>query len=56
MIEKKIKVNGEYYTAPIYNEAIAEGHEIWTYPVQKMWGIGTPTDLEYFLENFKKVC
>lgn len=52
MIEKGIKVNGEFYVAPVYNEAIADGKKIKTYNIEKMWGLGTPEDLNHYLENF----
>jgi HAD superfamily hydrolase (TIGR01509 family) len=53
MISKNIRVNNEFYIAPVYNEAIADGKKIKTFDVEKMWGLGTPEDLNYFLENYK---
>jgi HAD superfamily hydrolase (TIGR01509 family) len=53
MIAKNIRVNNEFYVAPVYNEAIAEGKKIKIYKVGAMWGIGTPEDLNYFLNNYK---
>ena len=55
MIEKNIRVNNEFYVAPVYNEAINDGLKIKTYNIEKMWGLGTPEDLNYFLENNKEV-
>lgn len=55
MIEKNIRVNGEFYVCPVFNEAIQDGKKIKVFPVEKMWGIGTPEDLQYFLENKKEV-
>ena len=52
MIRKEIKVNNEYYTAPVYNEAILDGKKIKTFNIKKMWGIGIPSDLQYFLETY----
>ena len=52
MIQKEIKVNNEYYTAPVYNEAILDGKKIKTFNIKKMWGIGIPPDLQYFLETY----
>ena len=49
MIEKDIRTNGEFYVCPVYNEAIQDGKKIKIYPVQKMWGLGTPEDLQTFL-------
>ena len=53
MIEKNLRVNGEFYVAPVYNEAIADGKSIKTYKINKMWGLGTPEDLNYYLKNKK---
>jgi HAD superfamily hydrolase (TIGR01509 family) len=51
MIEKNIRVNGEFYVAPVYNEAILEGKIIETFEVSKMSGLGTPEDLQTFLKK-----
>ena len=53
MIEKNIRTNNEFYTCPVFNEAIADCKRIKTFNIDKMWGIGTPEDLNYFLENYK---
>jgi len=53
MINKNIRVNGEFYIAPIYNEAIADGKKFKTFDVDKMWGLGTPEDLNSFLQREK---
>ena len=53
MILKDIRVNNEFYVCPVFNEAISDGLKIKTFDVPKMWGIGTPEDLNYFLKNFK---
>lgn len=54
MIEKNIRVNNEFYLAPVYNESIQDNRIIKPYNVDKMFGIGTPSDLEYFLNNYKR--
>lgn len=51
MINKNIRVNNEFYVAPVFNEAIDDGKKFKIYNVDKMWGLGTPEDLNYFLEN-----
>jgi NDP-sugar pyrophosphorylase family protein len=51
MVEKNIRVNNEFYIAPVYNELIADGKSLLPFYVHQMWGIGTPEDLKYFLEN-----
>ena len=54
MIEKNIRVNNEFYIAPVYNELLEDGKTLVPFYVHEMWGIGTPEDLRYFLENYKK--
>lgn len=51
MIENKRKVNNEYYVAPVYNEMIADGKTVVPFYVNKMWGIGTPEDLNFYLKR-----
>ena len=53
MIEKNIRVNNEFYVCPVYNEAILDNKRIKPYNVKKMWGLGTPEDLDFFLKNNK---
>lgn len=53
MIEKNIRVNNEFYVCPVFNEAITDGKKIRVKEIEKMWGIGTPEDLNYFLEHYK---
>ena len=53
MIEKNIRFREEFYTAPVYNEAIQDGKKIKVKFVDKMWGLGVPEDLEYFVNNYK---
>lgn len=53
MIDKDIRVNGEFYVCPVFNEAIADGKKIRVKNIDRMWGIGTPEDLNYFLEEHK---
>lgn len=49
MIEKDIRVNNEFYVCPVFNEAINDNKKIRVKKVNKMWGIGTPEDLEEYL-------
>lgn len=51
MIEKNVRVNNEFYVCPVFNEAIGDGKIIRTFNIDKMWGLGTPEDLKYYLEN-----
>ena len=54
MIEKDIRVNNEFYVCPVFNQAIKDGKQIRTFDIPKMWGLGTPEDLTYYLENYGK--
>ena len=53
MVEKNIRVNNEFYIAPVYNELIEDGKKLIPFFVHSMWGIGTPEDLRHYLENYK---
>jgi HAD superfamily hydrolase (TIGR01509 family) len=53
MIGKDIRVNNEFYVAPVYNESIQDGKNIKIFNINKMWGLGVPEDLEYFIKNYK---
>jgi HAD superfamily hydrolase (TIGR01509 family) len=54
MIAKNMRVNNEFYVCPVYNEGIVDGKKFKTFNIDKMWGLGTPEDLKYYLENYKK--
>jgi hypothetical protein len=49
MIQKNIRVNNEFYIAPVYNELINSGKTLIPFFVHRMHGIGTPEDLNSFL-------
>jgi dTDP-glucose pyrophosphorylase len=51
MIAKDIRTNGEFYIAPVYNEAIADGKKITSYLVHEMHGVGTPEDMNDYIRN-----
>lgn len=53
MIAKNIRVNNEFYVCPVFNEAIGDGKLFRVKNVDRMWGIGTPEDLNYFLTHKK---
>ena len=42
MIDREIRVNGEFYIAPVYNEMIKDGKTLIPFFVNKMHGLGTP--------------
>lgn len=54
MIKKDIRVNNEFYVAPVYNEAIESGAKIRIKDIDRMWGLGTPEDLNYFVDHHGK--
>ena len=54
MINKNIRVNNEFYVAPVYNEMIQDGKSLIPFYVNEMWGIGTPEDLDFYLKNILK--
>ena len=51
MINKNVRVNGEFYICPVYNEAINDSKLFKTFEVSEMWGLGTPEDLQAYLKN-----
>lgn len=53
MIAKNLRVNNEFYICPTYNQAISRGQKIGIKFVNKMWGVGTPEDLQTYLAREK---
>ena len=53
MIIRNDRVNGEFYTCPVYNYLIRQGRRIGIYNIEtsQMHGIGTPEDLNCYLQN-----
>lgn len=55
MIARDVRVNNEFYVAPVYNQLIEEGARIAIYNVGRegagMYGLGIPSDLERFLAD-----
>jgi dTDP-glucose pyrophosphorylase len=53
MIAKNLRVNNEFYVAPVYNEMIASGARIGVHDIgaegSGMYGLGIPADLDAFL-------
>ena len=56
MIDKNIRTNNEFYVCPVFNEAIEDGKNIKVFDVPKMWGLGTPEDLNNFISNYESMC
>lgn len=53
MIAENIRANNEFYVCPVYNQNIANGDRIGIYPPQEHWPIGTPNDLNIYVETHK---
>lgn len=53
MIKNEIRTNGEFYVAPVFNEAIKDHKKFKISNISKMWGIGTPEDLDIYLNRAK---
>ena len=53
MINNDVRVNNEFYVCPVFNEAIADNKKLKIFDIEKMWGLGTPEDLNYFLEHYE---
>mgnify|MGYP006391294009 FL=1 len=55
MIAKDLRVNNEFYVAPSYNQLIKNHKQVGIFNIGKegdgMYGLGTPIDLELFLES-----
>jgi NDP-sugar pyrophosphorylase family protein len=55
MIAKNLRVNNEFYVAPVYNELIEDGARIAIYNVGSegagMYGLGIPADLDQFVAD-----
>lgn len=55
MIARNLRVNNEFYVAPVYNQLIEEGRHIGVFNVgavmNGMYGLGTPEDLVQFLNH-----
>ncbi|MBM3261446.1 glycosyl transferase family 2 [Candidatus Kaiserbacteria bacterium] len=56
MIHKRIRHNNEYYVCPVYNELILADQQIGVHDIAalKMHGLGTPEDLNAFLDKVAK--
>ena len=51
MIENNDRVNNEFYVCPVFNYAIRGGLDIIGKHIDKMYGIGTPEDLNVYLNR-----
>lgn len=55
MVRRNLRVNGEFYVAPVYNELIRMGKRVGTYDIgsvgEGMFGLGIPEDLNAFIQH-----
>jgi len=51
MIEAKDTTNEEYYISPLYNHLIQDGKKIGIQPIDKMYVLGTPEEMDFFVRN-----
>jgi len=54
MIEESDRTNGEYYIAPTYNYTIRRGKMIILSRPRFVHGLGTPKDVEKFLDFLRR--
>lgn len=52
MIVKNIRVNKEFYVAPVYNEGVEKGMKFKLSFCKRMYGLGVPADLSAFLHEY----
>jgi len=56
MISKNIRSKNEFYVAPLYNLLIQDGLKINTHQITNKYHMGTPHELQEFMDNdFKKL-
>ena len=56
MISENIRSKNEFYVAPLYNLLISDGLKINTCPITNKYHMGTPSELQEFIDNdFKKL-
>ncbi len=52
MIQKGMEYNNEFYVTPVYNLFSKSNKKIITFPVKKMWALGSPDEINLFLKEF----
>jgi hypothetical protein len=48
---RNIRVNNKFYVCTVFNTDVDDNKKIRTFNIEKMWGIVTSEDLNYFLEK-----
>ena len=52
MIERGMEYNNEFYVTPVYNIFSKYNKKITTFPVKKMWALGSADEVNLFLKEF----
>tara|TARA_B100001250_G_scaffold236470_1_gene203102 strand:+ start:3953 stop:5341 length:1389 start_codon:yes stop_codon:yes gene_type:complete len=51
MIDRDIRTNNEFYVCPVYNQACEDNQKVKVFHIDRMWGLGTPEDLNHYLTH-----
>ena len=51
MIDRDIRTNNEFYVCPVYNQACEDRQKVKVFHIDRMWGLGTPEDLNHYLTH-----
>ena len=51
LVNKDIRTKDEFYICPMYNLLVRDGYKVGIVPVQKMHVLGTPEELEFFVDK-----
>jgi HAD superfamily hydrolase (TIGR01509 family) len=54
MIERDVRTNNEFYVCPVYNQACEDNQKIKVFHIDRMWGLGTPEDLNHYLSHHRE--
>jgi choline kinase len=52
MIANGLEFNNEFYITPVYNLFVKDNKKIIIFPVDKMWALGNPEEINLFLNEF----
>jgi len=50
---RRMEYKNEFFVTPIYNLFVQDKKKIITYPVKKMWPLGSPDEVNLFLKEFQ---
>lgn len=55
-IARNQRSRGEFYVSPLYNDHIASGGRVLAYPLAEFWSLGTPDDVDCFVNAHQAVA